>query len=151
MTLSPTARGSWPTNPTQLIRSFAEQPLLNDPRVGQVEGASKLRDFASGMEDWLRKRDAVVENVVFTRLPIRTVEEVVLHLLGGDGAARIELPVAIVTDRNPDRKLKAIRVYHSMWPLTGSHNVRPALLPEDPRLHRGRKIPRGGASDLWKP
>ena len=57
-----------------------------------------------------------------------------LHLLRNDGV-RVELPVAIVTDRNPDRTLKAIRVYHSMWPLTGSRTVRPPLLPEDPRLH----------------
>ena len=45
------------------------------------------------------------------------------------------MPVAIVTDRTPDRILEAVRVYHSLWPLTGSHTVRPPLLPEDPRLH----------------
>ncbi len=28
-----------------------------------------------------------------------------------------------------------IRVYHSMWPLTGEHRVRPRLLPADPGLH----------------
>jgi hypothetical protein len=99
-----------------------------------VEGARQFRAFASGTADWLRERDAVVENVALTRTPTRTVEEVVLHLIGDDGV-RVELPVAIVTDRNPERTLKAIRVYHSMWPLTGGHAVRPPLLPEDPRLH----------------
>jgi hypothetical protein len=59
----------------------------------------------------------------------------VQHLIGDDGVRRVELPVAIVRDRNPDRTLKAIRVYHSMWPLTGSHNVRPPLLQEGPSLH----------------
>jgi hypothetical protein len=82
----------------------------------------------------LRERDAVVENVALTRTPTRTVEEVVLHLLP-DSGGRVELPVAIVSDRNPDRTLKAIRVYHSMWPLTGEHRLRPPLLPEDPSLH----------------
>jgi len=120
--------------PDALIRSFAGQHVLNDPRLGHVEGARELRDFVSKMADWLRKRDTLVENVALTRTPIRTVEEVVLHLLR-NGGVRVELPVAIVTDRNPDRTLKAIRVYHSMWPLTGSHTVRPPLLPEDPRLH----------------
>jgi SnoaL-like domain len=120
--------------PDALIRSFAGQPVLDDPRVGRVEGARGLRNFVSETAGWLRKRDAVAENVALTRTPVGTVEEVVLHLLG-DGGAGVELPVAIVTDRNPDRTLKAIRVYHSMWPLTGSHNVRPPLLPEDPRLH----------------
>jgi hypothetical protein len=43
--------------------------------------------------------------------------------------------VAIVSDRNPERTLKVIRVYHSMWPLTGEHRVRPPLLPEDQGLH----------------
>jgi len=121
--------------PDALIRSFAaQQPRLNDPRVGYVEGARELRAFVSGTADWLRERDAVVENVALTHTPTRTVEEVVLHLLSDEGV-RVELPVAIVTDRNPERTLKTIRVYHSMWPLTGGHRVRPPLLPADPNLH----------------
>src|SRR5829696_2696376 len=62
------------------------------------------------------------------------VEEVVLNLLADDGG-RVELPVAVVSDRNPDRTVKVIRVYHSTWPLTGEHRVRPPLLPADPNLH----------------
>src|ERR671910_708640 len=120
--------------PDALVRSFAGQPRVNDPRVGHVEGVRELRAFVSRTADWLRERDAVEENVALTRTQTRTVEEVVLHLLGDEGG-RVELPVAIVSDRNPDRTLKAIRVYHSMWPLTGEHAVRSSLLPEDPRLH----------------
>jgi hypothetical protein len=120
--------------PEALIRSFAGEPRVNDPRVGHVEGARRLRAFVSGTADWLRERDSVVENVALTRTQTRTVEEVVLHLIGEDGG-RVELPVAIVADRNPDRTLKTIRVYHSMWPLTGEHAVRPPLLPADPELH----------------
>ena len=121
--------------PEALIRSFAaQQPRVNDPRVGYVEGARKLRAFASGTVDWLRERDAVVENVALTLTRSRTVEEVVLHLLS-DRGVRVELPVAVVTDRNPERTIKTIRVYHSMWPLTGEHSVRPPLLPADPELH----------------
>ena len=120
--------------PEALIRSFAGEPRVNDPRVGHVEGARRLRAFVSGTADWLRERDAVVENVALTLTQTRTVEEVVLHLIGDDGG-RVELPVAIVADRNPDRTLKTIRVYHSMWPLTGEHAVRPPLLPADPGLH----------------
>jgi hypothetical protein len=120
--------------PGALIRSFAGEPRVNDPRVGYVAGARELRAFVSGTVDWLRGRDAVVENVALTRTSTRTVEEVVLHLLGDDGG-RVGLPVAIVADRNPDRTLKTIRVYHSMWPLTGEHAVRPPLLPADLKLH----------------
>jgi hypothetical protein len=120
--------------PEALVRSFAGGPVLDDPRVGYVEGARGLRAFVSGTVEWLRERDAVVENVALTLTPTRTVEEVVLHLLSDDGV-RVELPVAIVSDRNPERTLKAIRVYHSMWPLTGEHRVRSPLLPADPELH----------------
>jgi hypothetical protein len=121
--------------PDALVRSFAaRQPVLDDPRVGYVEGTRELRAFATGTAEWLRERDAVVENVALTRTPARTVEEVVLNLLAGDGR-RVELPVAVVSDRNPDRTLKVIRVYHSTWPLTGEHRVRPPLLPADPGLH----------------
>src|ERR671917_187312 len=98
--------------PEALVSSFAaRQPVLDDPRVGYVEGTRELRAFASG-----------------------TAEEVVLNLLADHGG-RVELPVAIVTDRNPERTLKVIRLYHSMWPLTGKHRVRPPLLPADPNLH----------------
>ncbi len=31
--------------------------------------------------------------------------------------------------------MKTIRVYHSMWPLTGEHAIRPPLLLADPELH----------------
>jgi hypothetical protein len=130
----PYYEGIMANQPEALVRSFAGQPRVNDPRVGYVEGARELRAFVNGTADWLRERDAVVENVALTRTQSRTVEEVVLHLLSDEGA-RVELPVAIVSDRNPDRTLKTIRVYHSMWPLTGRHTVRPPLLPKDPSLH----------------
>ena len=43
------------------------------------------------------------------------------------------LPVALAADREGDR-VREIRVYHSMWPLTGGHEVRPPLLNPDPDL-----------------
>jgi hypothetical protein len=130
----PYYEGIMADEPNALVRSFAAQPVLDDPRVGYVEGARRLRAFVNGTAEWLRERDAVVENVALTRTPTRTVEEVVLHLLADDGGVRVELPVAIVSDRNPERTLKAIRVYHSMWPLTGEHRLRSPLLPADPGL-----------------
>jgi hypothetical protein len=120
--------------PEALVRSFAGEPVLDDPRVGYVGGTRELRAFVNGTAGWLRERDAVVENVALTLTPTRTVEEVALHLLADNGV-RVELPVAIVSDRNPDRALKAVRVYHSLWPLTGAHRVRSPLLPANPGLH----------------
>jgi hypothetical protein len=130
----PYYEGILANQPEALVRSFAGEPRVNDPRVGFVEGARELRAFVNGTADWLRERDAVVENVALTRTQSRMVEEVVLHLLSEEGV-RVELPVAIVTDRNPDRTIKTIRVYHSMLPLTGEHRVRSPLLPGDPKLH----------------
>jgi hypothetical protein len=143
--------------PAALVRSFAGEPVLDDPRVGYVEGGRQLRAFAIGTAGWLRERDAVAENVALTSTPTRTVEEVVLHLLA-DSGERVELPVAIVSDRNPDRTLKAIRVYHSMWPLTGEHRVRSPLLPADPELRAGAhrtttngRWPRATWKASWRP
>ena len=130
----PYYEGIMTEEPEALVRSFAGKPRVNDPRVGHVEGRMEFRSFVMGTAAWLRERDAAVENVALTMTPARTIEEVVLHLLAGNGG-RVELPVAVVSDRNPDRTLKTIRVYHSMWPLTGRHTVRPPLLPEDPTLH----------------
>ena len=131
----PYYEGIMADEPDALARSFAaKQPVLDDPRVGHVEGTAGLRAFVADQASWLRERDAVVENVALTPTPTRTVEEVVLHAVA-DGGGRVELPVTVVADRSPDRTLKAVRVYHSMWPLTGRHTVRPPLLPEDPSLH----------------
>src|ERR687894_2920901 len=132
--------------PDALVRSFASRPVLDDPRVGYVEGDRRLRAFVNGTADWLRERDAVVENVALTRTQTRTVEEMVLHLLLGDEGGRVELPVAIVADRNPDHTLKAIRVYHSMWPLAGEHRVRPPTAsrgPEAARRGHAWRLPQG--------
>ncbi len=94
--------------PEALVRSFAGEPVLDDPRVGLVQGTRPLRAFVNGTADWLRERDAVVENVALARTQARTVEEVVLHLLS-EGGERVELPVTVVADRNPDRTVKARR------------------------------------------
>jgi hypothetical protein len=134
--------------PDALVRSFAaRQPVLDDPRVGRVEGTRELPAFVTGAAEWLRERDAVVENVAIIRTPARTVEEVVLNLLSDEGG-RVELPVAIVTDRDPDRTLKLIRVYHSTWPLTGEHRVRPRSCP--PIRTFTPRGPRASTRRLWQ-
>ena len=81
----PYYEGIMVNQPEALVRSFAGEPRLNDPRVGQVEGARELRAFVGGTANWLRERDAVVENVALTRTSTRTIEEVVLHLLSDQG------------------------------------------------------------------
>ena len=67
--------GIMANEPEALVRSFAaRQPVLDDPRVGYVDGVRELRAFVNGTADWLRERDAVVENVALTRTPTCTAE-----------------------------------------------------------------------------
>src|SRR5262249_12519489 len=87
------------------------------------------------------ERGITVENVALTVTPLRTVEEVVLRLDGG----QIELPVAIAADRDERAYLRELRVYYSTWPLTGSHLVRPPLLQLGPEIHAG-----GSAGDYQR-
>ena len=43
----------------------------------------------------------------------------------------IDLSVAVVADRS-NSSFSAIRIYHSTWPFTGKHMIRPPLLsPEE--------------------
>jgi hypothetical protein len=76
-------------------------------------GTREFRAFVSGTVDWLRERNATAEDMALMSTLIRTVEEVVLGLTDDQGR-QAELPVAIVADRNPERTIKTIRVYHSM-------------------------------------
>ena len=103
--------------------------------------------FHAGTSEWLRERDAVVEKVALARTPARTVEEVMLNLLSDEGG-RVELPVAVVTDRNPDRTLKVVRVYHGTWPLTGEHRVRPRSCP--PIRTFAPRVRRASTRRLWQ-
>jgi hypothetical protein len=64
--------------------------------------------------------------------PGRTIEETVMVLDGDLG--RVEVPVAVAADRNDDGRIIELRVYWSMWPLTGEHHHRPPLLEPDPDL-----------------
>ena len=80
--------------------------LANTVHKGpSADDVNRYRWTVEKTVDWLRERDAVVENVTLTRSQTRTVEEVVLHLLADD-VRRIELPVAIVTDRTQERSRK---------------------------------------------
>src|SRR3712207_586800 len=45
--------------PEALVRSFAGEPRVNDPRVGHVEGAREPHAFAHGTANLLREREAV--------------------------------------------------------------------------------------------
>src|SRR6185369_1354000 len=118
-----------------LRASFAGPPAVDDPLGGRVRGAEELDRFVADRHAWLAERRARVIPARTTHATGRTVVEAVLELR--QGSRDIALPVAIVGDLAPDGRLRAVRVYHSSWPLEGRHHVRPPLLAADHgvRLH----------------
>ena len=115
-----------------LIDSFAGEPELHHPVRGRVKGARAFVAFVAETNLWLEQRDVSIEDVDMVVTDHRGVEEVVLHL-GGE-AGHVDLPVAIVADRQSGGRIDELRMYFSTWPLTGRHANRPPLLQPDPQL-----------------
>lgn len=109
-----------------LASLFEREPLLDDPGEGRVEGHGTLLRFVQSSHKWLVEKQAQAEHFALTVSGERSVAEQVLHLTI-DGK-RIGLPVALVGERGAGGKLRELRIYHSMWPLTGGHKVRSPLL-----------------------
>lgn len=116
-----------------LINSFAGEPELHDPVRGRVKGAPAFEAFAAETAAWLAQHNCAVEDVNRLFSGRRGVEEVVLHL-DVDGRP-VDLPVAIVAEREPDDRIDELRLYSSSWPVTGRHAIRPPLLQPAPELH----------------
>jgi hypothetical protein len=114
-----------------IAKAFAGFPVIDDPRSGRVEGREALARFVAETAVWLDERSARGMQIASTRNQQREVQEWVLNLdIGEDGW---NLPVAVVLD-GPENALREIRVYHSMWPLIDSHQVRAPLLDADPGI-----------------
>jgi hypothetical protein len=104
---------------------------VDDPREGHVEGKGGFVAYVVATREWFLESTAgATEPVRVTRTPERFIEEVSVKLKGDHP----ELPIAVVGDLAEDGRLRAIRVYHSLWPLTGTHEVRSPLLPPDPTI-----------------
>ena len=86
-----------------LINSFAGEPELHPSVRGRVKGARAFARFVAETNAWLADRNVCVEAVDLIVTDRRTVEEVVLRLDSPRGG--VELPVAIVADREPYAQL----------------------------------------------
>jgi SnoaL-like protein len=109
-----------------LVESFAGEPELHHPVRGRVKGAAAFVRFVEDTRAWLDERAAAVTDVDFVLMRSRGVEELVLHLDGGDG--RIGLPVAVASDHDERGRITEQRLYFSGLPLTGRHAIRPPVL-----------------------
>ncbi len=114
-----------------LLAGFAGAPSIDDPLGGSARDRARFQAFAAERHAWLAERGARIVPVRTTRAAGRSVAEHLVHLTLPDHQAPVELPVAVVGVQAPDDRVHALRVYHSLWPLFGSHRVRPALLPAD--------------------
>ena len=118
--------------PEALVKSFAGEPELHHPVRGRIRGVRAFEAYVIDTKAWLTERNITVEDVTLVVEERRGFGEVVLHLDGESGQA--DLPVAEVADREPDRRIKELRIYYSSWPLTGRHANRPPVLQPDPAL-----------------
>jgi hypothetical protein len=116
----------------RLLGNFAAEPAIDDPLGGRVRDVGAFNRFFDERQAWLVERQAGVELLRTTCIDQRSVCEYLLQLdLPGK---QIELPVAVVGELTAHNRLRALRVYHSQWPLIGAHRVRPPLLSLDPAL-----------------
>jgi hypothetical protein len=99
--------------------------VVHDPHDGDVRGRRKLRKFVENSGAWLREHHADTKVLSTTAANGRAVVELSVHLtIDGE---ELDWPVAIVAE-TPDNASVTFRTYHSRWPLTGRHEVRPPLL-----------------------
>jgi hypothetical protein len=116
-----------------LIRSFASEPELHHPVRGRIKGTRAFNEYVIETNEWLRGGNASIEGVGHTiHAKARGVAEVVVHLEGETGP--IDLPMAIVADKQADGRIREIRMYYSTWPLSRRHAKRVPVMQPDPEL-----------------
>lgn len=104
---------------------FAGDVSIDDPMHGRADGRDGLIAFIVQASAWLKERKAQFSKLRTTHTDEHTVVEWVVKL--DHQRKAVDLPVAVVGD-HPEGQLKQIRVYHSLWPLIGTHKVRAAIL-----------------------
>ena len=109
---------------------FADQPRVNDPRLGWVE-EPLFEAFVLASHTGLIERQARVQTIATTITALGAVEECILSLVRR--GAKVRLPVALSAVISSDG-IDSLRIYHSMWPLIGGHLVRPPILARVPEL-----------------
>jgi hypothetical protein len=114
-----------------ILALFSGEPHIDTPLDGAIRGEAAVRAFVARQAVWLAERRASPRPLHTIDTPLCVVVELVLDL--AQGGEVIDLPIGLVADRQ-GAGFSAVRVYHSTWPLTGGHRVRPPLL--EPPLSR---------------
>jgi hypothetical protein len=114
-----------------LIESFAGEPELHHPVRGRVKGVRAFEAFVAETASWF-EREFSIEDVDHIITERGGMEEVVFHV--SHEGRHVDLPMAIVADRQSDGRIDELRIYYSTWPVTGRHANRPPVLQRDPEL-----------------
>ena len=105
-----------------VLTLFCERATVDSP----LGGKQLPPEFVAETRAWLASHEARIEDVRTTVTPGRIVHELVVWL-AIDGN-QCELPVMLIADIDRDC-IRDLRVYHSTWPLYGTHEARHAVLP----------------------
>jgi len=116
------------------LGALARGPLIvDDPLFGRWDGDGFAERFDTCAQ-WLGSRSAAFTRDALTLSNERAVQEFTLYL--AEDGRDVVVPVAVVAEPQDDGGM-AVRVYHSTWPLTGTHHVRPPLM----RCRGGTAVP----------
>jgi hypothetical protein len=115
-----------------LIGSFAGEPELHHPVRGRIRGVRAFEAYVSDTNAWFRQANVSVDDVARVATDRHGIGEFLLRV-DSDGG-RVELPVAVVADKQPGGRIDELRIYYSSWPLTGRHANRPPVMQPDPEV-----------------
>ena len=115
-----------------LVGSFADEPELHHPVRGRIKGMQAFKTYVTDTNAWINQRNISIGDTDVVTAGQHGFGEAVLNLDGDTG--RVQLPVAIVADRESDGRIGELRMYYSSWALTGHHANRPPVLQPDPQL-----------------
>ena len=105
-----------------VLASFADKATIDSPLLGHQQPP----EFVAETRAWLSAHQARVEDGSTVVTPERIVHEFVL-CVSVDGADK-ELPIMLIADTAANDLIRDLRIYHSTWPLTGTHRVRSPLM-----------------------
>jgi hypothetical protein len=103
------------------VAAFGGKATVDSPYGGKQQPP----EFVAETHAWLERHNARVDSVHTLQTPDRVVHELVLHLTIDDNDT--ELPVMLVADVE-DEEIRDLRVYHSTWPVSGSHMIRRPIM-----------------------
>jgi limonene-1,2-epoxide hydrolase len=109
-----------------LETTWPGEVVIRDPRAGTVRGHRSIKAFVRRNGEWLAGLQARTETVAATTAGRRAVLELLAYLTQ-DGR-EVAWPVAVVAEAGDDRAVE-FRTYCSQRPVTGTHHLRPPVLP----------------------